>query len=119
MGKFKIAIVGSRTFHSYSCIEEFVLRKIDTENISCVVSGAAKGVDTLARKFAHKHNLEMIEFPAEWKKYGAAAGPIRNTKIVEEADIVFAFPTKSSTGTYDSIRKARKLQKIVHINKIS
>jgi len=48
--------------------------------------------------------------PAEWKKYGRQAGPLRNTKIIESCKRVVAFPSKQGRGTQDSIRKASEMQ---------
>lgn len=57
----------------------------------------------------------MIIHPAEWKKFGKVAGMMRNTIIVERSDIIIAFPIGSSIGTWDTIRKAKKLNKPVYI----
>jgi hypothetical protein len=78
-------------------------------------SSRAKGADTLARKFAEKHNIPLKEFKPDWAKFGRGAGPMRNTQIIENADVVFAFPTKDSKGTRDSIRKAQALRKILYV----
>ena len=118
MEKFKIAIIGSRQFHDYDFIEQSILNKISLNEISCVISGAAKGVDALAVEFAGKHGLEMIEFPAQWEIYGKQAGYLRNTTIVENADIIFAFPMGVSNGTRDSIIKAREMNKVVYVYEI-
>ena len=40
---------------------------------------------------------------------------VRNTQIIENADVVFAFWDGQSKGTKDSITKAKKLQKELHI----
>ncbi len=112
--KVKIAIVGSKEFTDYQTIEEFVFSKISLGQIACVVSGAAQGVDTLAREFAQKHNLEMVEFPPNWKLHGKQAGFLRNTSIIENADIVFAFPMGKSKGTRDSMEKALKMSKALY-----
>lgn len=80
-----------------------------------LVSGGARGADKLGENFADEHQLEKIIFPAEWKKYGAAAGPIRNKLIVEDCDEVIAFWDGKSTGTNHSIGYARELGKPVQI----
>ena len=56
-----------------------------------------------------------MEHIPDYPKYGRGATLVRNTKIVEEADKVIAFPSKESKGTYDSINKARKLNKLLKI----
>ena len=78
-----------------------------------IVSGGAKGADTLAEKFALENHLEMIVFKPDWKKFGKRAGFLRNTIIIENATIVFAFWDGKSNGTKDSIDKAEKLNKKV------
>ena len=85
----RIAIVGSRDFNDYNVMEAFVLS--DLKDIQAVVSGGAKGADSLASEFARKNNLNMIEFLPEWEKYGRGAGAVRNQKIIRNADVVFAF----------------------------
>jgi hypothetical protein len=47
-------------------------------------------------------------FPAQWDRYGEAAGPIRNAWMLEfgKPDLVVAFP--GGRGTADMISKARK-----------
>lgn len=119
MKKYRIAIIGSRQFHDYNFVEHAVLSQISIDDIACIISGDAKGVDTLARKFAEKHRLEMIEFPADWETHGKQAGYLRNTTIVENADMIFAFPKGVSNGTRDSILKARKMNKILYVYEIT
>lgn len=51
-------------------------------------------------------------FPADWDKYGRAAGPIRNKQmleyILEENPIVAAFWDGKSRGTKNMIDQASK-----------
>ena len=53
------------------------------------------------------HNIECLTFPADWKTYGRAAGPLRNARMIAEGkpDLVLAFP--GGRGTADMTRKAR------------
>lgn len=111
----RVAIVGSRNFTDFEKLEQEILKRISVEKIEKIVSGGAKGADTLARMFAEKYKIPLVEFKADWAKYGRGAGPLRNTTIIENADIVFAFPSATSKGTRDSIRKAQEMRKIVKI----
>ena len=43
-----------------------------------IVSGGAKGTDSLAERYAAERGLPCLVFPAEWDKYGKGAGYIRN-----------------------------------------
>lgn len=110
-----IAIIGSRNFSDYSFMKNSILHIVKIEDIDYVVSGGAKGADTLGELFAKEYNLKTMIFKPEWNRYGKAAGVIRNTEIVKNADIIMAFPMGSSKGTYDSIHKARKSHKTVYI----
>jgi hypothetical protein len=106
-----IAIVGSRTINDYNLIERVILQHISIEKIGEIVSGGAIGVDTLARKFAKKHNIKMTEFYPDRKRFGRKAAHLRNTTIIQHCDRCFAFIKNNSSGTRDSIRKCRAMGK--------
>jgi YspA, cpYpsA-related SLOG family len=71
-----------------------------------IIEGGSTGADTLARQWALKHNVPVTSFPADWRQHGAAAGPVRNEQMMNEAqpDIVIAFP--GGPGTRDMVRRA-------------
>lgn len=48
----------------------------------------------------------IMQFPADWKRHGRAAGPIRNQRMIDEGKphLVIAFP--GGRGTADMIRRA-------------
>lgn len=77
-----------------------------------VIHGKARGVDRLAGEAAEELGIPVIAFPAEWKKYGLAAGPIRNQQMLNEGqpNHVAAFHTdiENSKGTKDMVTRARK-----------
>lgn len=109
----KLAIIGSRGFNDYDFLKQTVSEFLKNNLLNCthIVSGGAKGADTLAQQFALEHELEMIVFKPNWKLYGNRAGFIRNTDIVENADIIIAFWDGNSTGTKDALDKATALNK--------
>tara|TARA_Y100000310_G_C20685685_1_gene818793 strand:+ start:1221 stop:1580 length:360 start_codon:yes stop_codon:yes gene_type:complete len=111
----KIAIVGSRGFHDYNLLKEFILNKIKVEDVELMVSGGAKGADTLGEQFAEEFDIEKLIFLPNWQRYGKAAGPLRNTDIVKNSDIVFAFWEPGCRGTTDDINKAKLFEKELHI----
>ena len=40
---------------------------------------------------------------------------VANELIAKNSDVIIAFPSESSKGTYDTIRKAKKFNKIVRV----
>lgn len=113
----KIAIVGGRDFNDYEMLKKELGKFIDENEVSLnsIVSGGAKGADTLAEKFAAEMGVEMIIFKPDFEKFGRVAALARNTQIVECADTVFAFWDGKSKGTHDSIRKTENLGKTLLI----
>ena len=111
-----IAIVGGRDFSDYTLLKESILSYISIYGVpDNIVSGCAKGADTLAAQFAAEMDIPLLVFKPDYQKYGRGATLVRNTQIIENADVVFAFWDGQSKGTKDSITKAKKLQKELYI----
>lgn len=84
-----ILIAGSRDFDDYyTLINELdnlthePSRRSGWQTIS-IISGGSKGADALAKKYAKESFMEFKEFPANWDLHGKAAGPIRNSEMLE------------------------------------
>lgn len=108
----KIAIVGTRNPGvSYQEWESILISKIPASEVSLIISGGAKGIDTYAKLFAGRHHIPLMEYLPEYSHYGRKATLRRNTQIVKEASIVIAFPSLDSKGTFHSIREAERLSK--------
>lgn len=75
-----------------------------------VIEGEAPGLDTQARVVAQFLKIPFKAFPAEWRKFGNAAGPIRNGKMITEGkgEVTFSFHDRieESSGTLDMIRQS-------------
>lgn len=110
----KVAIVGSRNYNNLEAVRKYVraLPKGTT-----VVSGGARGVDSVAEAEALACGLTVQSIPANWNKFGKRAGPIRNKEIVEASDIVVAFWDGTSKGTRSTIGIARDLNKAVDVRR--
>jgi hypothetical protein len=114
--KMKLAIVGTRNPEvSYAEWEECLLSEITTSDVTMVVSGGVKGVDSFAKRFAVRHHIPLMEFLSDYAKFGRYATLRRNTQIVKEANCVIAFPSSNSRGTLHSINEAKRLGKHVTI----
>lgn len=109
----KLAIVGSRTFTNKNLLESTLNNYKD--RITLVVSGGARGADSLGESWAAKNNIPVKIFKPEWHKYGKSAGMIRNELIIQECDICMAFWDGKSKGTANSIFICEKLNKKVAV----
>jgi hypothetical protein len=105
----KIAVVGSRDFNNYELMKT-ELDKIRQE-ITKVVSGGARGADTLAERYANENNIPLEVFEADWKNLGKRAGFTRNNTIVVNCDMVVAFWDGKSRGTKHTIDLANGYHK--------
>lgn len=76
--------------------------------IDRILSGGAAGVDTNAKRYAMEHLIPFTEYPAQWDKFGRAAGPIRNTEMALHADALIAIWDGESKGTGSMIRIAHQ-----------
>lgn len=81
-------------------------------DITCVLSGANRSnkdsVDHHGERWAQGHGIDVRLFPAAWKHYGRAAGPMRNEEMAKAGEALIALPCKHSTGTHDMIERARR-----------
>ena len=73
-----------------------------------IVSGGGDGVDKIAESFAQARGLPIFIYNPDWKLYGKYAGPMRNTFIAKESDVLIAAPLPDSKGTRDTMGKFRK-----------
>lgn len=100
----KVLVVGSRSFNDYDKVSEVLDRVIDNNTDVEIISGGARGADSLAERYAKEHNLALKVFPAYWDKYGKSAGYKRNVemhKYISEFEdrICIAFWDGKSKGT--------------------
>ena len=108
----KVGVVGSRSFNDVRYIFEY----LDAiKDITLLVSGGAKGPDSIAESWAKEHGIATQIFLPQWKTYGMQAGMLRNSQIVEASDMIIAFWDGHSKGTSDTISKCCKLRKPIKI----
>ena len=113
--KLKVAIVGSRTFNNYGLMKEKFLHFTKGIEVIEIVSGGAKGADTLAERLAEELRITKHIILAKWKKYGRNAGPARNRQIAEYADVMIVFWDGKSRGAANAIKAMRKFKKPVKV----
>ena len=103
-GASRVIIAGGRNFENYKYMCEklndlfYNSTNFEKRDIK-IISGMAKGADTLVIRYADEHNLTKILFPANWKLYPRAAGFLRNEDMLSIATHLIAFWDGKSSGT--------------------
>lgn len=102
----RVLVCGGRDFADIGLMNATLQRIDDQYGITTLIHGAAKGADTMAARWAVSR-CEVIRCPANWKRDGKMAGPIRNADMLRthRPELVVAFP--GGRGTADMVRRAR------------
>ena len=118
----RLLVCGGRNFGVFEDEKNFIRKHIlevlclagtaaywDREQ-DTIISGAAPGTDTIAALFAMHMGIPLDQYPiseADWAKYGRAAGPRRNSRMIVEGkpDKVLAF--NGGPGTRNMIQQAK------------
>lgn len=111
----RVLVCGSRDLpeeEGYERVRDHLVMLDGLHRITLIIEGEARGADTFARLWASVAGIPVMKFPADWKKYGRAAGPIRNKQMLDEGkpDLVVAFPSKglaNSKGTKNMVTQAK------------
>ena len=117
----RVVIAGCRDYTNYDELKEYVdmcLSNIREENEIIIVSGGAKGADSLGEQYANENGFEVELHLADWDKYGRGAGPRRNKEMAEVSDFVICFWDGKSRGTKSMIEYAKQLNKPVRVKQI-
>ncbi len=108
---FRVIVAGSRSFNDYTALQiacdKLLAKKMQTHNI-VIISGTARGADSLGEKYALERGYAVERFPADWQQYGKTAGPIRNRLMADNADALIVFWDGQSKGTQNMIMEAKK-----------
>jgi hypothetical protein len=101
----KVIIAGSRTLTpSNQLLTDCITASgFDVEEI---VEGGSAGVDKTAEAYGIGSNISVRTFPANWNKYGRAAGPRRNREMAEYADALILVWDGYSRGSASMKREA-------------
>jgi hypothetical protein len=114
---FKVIVAGGRDFSDYALLEKTLDKLLKNKTDVQIVSGLARGADSLGIVYAIDRNIPAAKFPAKWEEHGTMAGYQRNIEMAEYADACVCFWNGKSRGTKHMIRIARKLKLQVRIIK--
>lgn len=112
----KLIVAGSRQFKNELEAYKSLVDYLDTLDITEVVSGCAKGADSMGEYYASINDIPIRKFPANWKKYGKAAGFIQNEEMAKYAAVVLWNGTsKGSKHMIDTAKKQGLELKVIHV----
>lgn len=106
----RIIVAGSRSFDAYGLLDRKLSHLFQrlTPDDTAIISGTARGADSMAEHWAWQHRFEVLRFPAQWDVHGRRAGYIRNEQMLEVATGLVAFWDGQSRGTAHMIGIARE-----------
>ena len=109
-------IAGSRNLEDYGLVVE-AINKAHWDP-SLIISGGAKGIDALGEQWATTNSIPVEVYPADWKQFGRAAGPIRNREMAKNAEALIAIWDGKSKGTKSMIELAQKAGLAVYVHEV-
>ena len=114
----KVIVAGSRSVSDYSIVKEAIKYATQRKPATQIVSGTARGVDTLGERWAGDNDIPVARFPANWKEYGKRAGYLRNAEMADYADALVAIWDGHSRGTKHMIDLAKQLGLKVYVKRV-
>ena len=125
MKELRVIIAGSRDFNDYELLKksaiEIITKKTMLPDLTRIVSGGARGADTLGERFANEMGLEITRFIPNWDGLGKRAGYVRNAEMAKFAvednndGMLIAFWDGQSRGTKHMIDLAKRYGLEVHV----
>ncbi len=120
MKDYKVVVAGGRDFKDFEKLTEVldsVLRvRVETHNI-VIVSGAARGADSLGEKYAIMRGYKVDTYKANWDALGKSAGYVRNKAMSDNSNASVIFwdgVSKGSKHMIDITVRSGKPFKVVH-----
>lgn len=108
---WRLLVSGSRLWDMDAILRMVLINKwIAHPGLVIVHGDCPTGADNMAKQFALDYNVPEERFPADWTKYGKAAGAIRNREMVKTyPDFALFFIQGESKGTLGCLKEARKV----------
>lgn len=85
------------------------------DKVTEIVSGGARGIDSLGEVFANENSIPIKKFIPDWKTHGKKAGMLRNIEMAEYADAAIVIWDGNSKGSKYMISCMLKRSKPVHV----
>lgn len=114
----RVIIAGSRNITDYILIKKAIVESGLKDDITEIISGGARGVDSLGEIYANEYDIPIKRFSVNWNKYGKRAGYVRNQEMAMYGDALIAIWDGKSKGTSHMIDIAEEMGLHVFILKI-
>lgn len=100
----RVLVCGGRDFSD----EDLFRKTLLSLDITEIIEGGAQGADLMAYNWAWEREIPLRSYPANWGRFGRAAGFLRNKQMLEEGkpDLVVAFP--GGRGTANMVKLAKE-----------
>ena len=106
---YYVIVAGGRDFNNYGLLEDKLFKLFSNKSNVVIISGMAKGADSLGERYAREHGHVISYFPALWAQHGNRAGFIRNEEMAKNADACVCFWDGLSVGTEHMIETAKRM----------
>lgn len=108
----RVCIAGGRDFDDYQLARQILDKCFFSISVNVhIVSGGARGADSLGIRYAREHGLPLKIYRADWQKFGKRAGMLRNAEMAKNSECLIAFWDGQSHGTDMMVRTMAKLKK--------
>lgn len=117
----RLLIYGSRTwapsiFEIQAAVTEFLAPRLtDVLPPIVVISGNARGADRAGEEWARAGTHGLERFPADWNRYGKAAGPRRNAEMALECTHAIGFRDDGESRGTDDMTGRLKARGVPHL----
>lgn len=105
----RVLVTGGRDYADDEAVWMALGYVLERYGCMTLIQGGATGADALARGWSYTQSrVTLVNEPANWRKHGRSAGPIRNRLMLDKhkPDLVIAFP--GGRGTAHMMRIARE-----------
>lgn len=107
---FRLLVSGSREWDQPEIIQMVIVQHwFENDDLVVVHGDCPRGADRIARDFCEAKGIPQEKYPADWDRYGKAAGRIRNGVMVDtKPDMGVFFIRGESRGTRGCLRLTKK-----------
>jgi len=118
MRELKLIVAGGRDFHDYQLLTKVIMDLALVEYADraiSIVSGMAKGADSLGYMFAVENNVRKYIFPADWRIHNKFGRIKRYNDICAFGDCLVLFLTQSHCNATEMLEIMANKNKPVFI----